>query len=172
MDDGRVFFTSQDGLLPADTNGQNDVYLWNRGELRLISSGSSPEGARFYSASADGEDLFFLTADALVPQDSDDLVDLYDARVNGGFASQFATRPPSCGGEECRGVGTQPPNIRGALTPSFEGPGNPRCPKGKRLVKARNGKTRCVKKKHAKRHHRKQHHHRKKRASNDRRASR
>jgi hypothetical protein len=171
-EDGRVFFTSKDALLPADTNGQDDVYAWTEGELNLISTGTSPRGSNFNNASLDGSSVLFYTSDALVPQDGDDLVDLYDARVNGGLASQFAVPHPGCSGEECRGAVTPPPASQSPLTPSFSGPGNAkprRCPKGKRKVTLRNGKTRCVKRKGHKRHHK---HAQQTRPNNDQRAGR
>jgi hypothetical protein len=165
--DGRAFFTTRDDLLPADTNGKNDAYAWREGELELLSTGTSNRDSLFYNASLDGSDWFVLTGEALVPQDGDDLADLYTAHVNGGFASQFATPAPGCTGEECRSAGTEPPAGQ-PTTQGFTGPGNKtrpkarRCPKGKRRVKARNGKPRCVKRRSAKRN----------RANSNRRASR
>jgi hypothetical protein len=168
-DGHRVFFTSPDPLLARDTNGRLDAYEWEAegagsceqagGCLSLLSSGTGNDDSFFHAASADGSDAFFRTRDQLVPQDGDTLADLYTAHVGGGFLSQQELPPPSCAGEECRGAGSQPPTGQGPLTSSFAGPGNAkpeakaRCPKGKRQVKARNGKSRCVKQ--HKRHNRK-----------------
>ena len=121
---GDIFFTSQEALVPADTNGMDDVYFWNDGELNLLSSGTSSRDSTFSSASPDGNNVFILTADPLVPQDGDDLMDLYDVKVNGGFASQFATPPPGCTGEECRGAGSQNPPGPAPLSSSLQGAGN------------------------------------------------
>jgi hypothetical protein len=162
-DGRRVFFTSPDSLLPADTNGRFDAYMWEAdgagscqqagGCTSLLSSGTGNGDSYFHGASADGDDAFFRTRDQLVPQDGDTIADLYTAHVGGGFLSQQALAPPSCAGEECRGEGTRPPSGSSPLTSVFSGPGNAarkpatRCPKGKRKVKARGGRTRCVKRK-------------------------
>jgi hypothetical protein len=166
-DDGsRAIFSSPDPLLPADTNDRTDAYLWDEGSLMLLSTGTDSDNSYAHGLSASGDDAFFRTRQALVPQDDDTLVDIYTARVNGGLASQFAGPPPVCSGEECRGAGSAPPAAQGALTSSFSGPGNlprrPRCPKGKHKVKTHSGKTRCVKRKAGKG----------KRSSHNRRASR
>ncbi len=107
-DGGRLFFNSYDALLPRDTNGQMDVYEWeapgeggcheggadyfarNGGCLYLISSGESPDESEFWEASEDGRDVFFTTESSLVAPDPGS-VDLYDARVEGGFGPQGAT---------------------------------------------------------------------------------
>jgi hypothetical protein len=158
--DGKyVFFNTVDALLPRDTNGLIDPYVWSEGEVSLLSTGTSPNPSRFTSASADGTDAFFVTTDPLVPQDIDSNADLYAASVGGGLPAQFATPPPDCAGEECRGAGSQPPAVGGPLTSSFSGAGNARqptgrrCGKGKRRVKAGN-KTRCVKKRNRANRHR------------------
>jgi hypothetical protein len=49
------------------------------GCLYLISSGTSSEQSYFGDASANGNDVFFFTRQALAPTDDDDLVDVYDA---------------------------------------------------------------------------------------------
>ncbi len=49
-----------------------------------------------------GANVFFTTRDRLVPKDRDDLVDLYDARENGGFANE--TEGSSGGGLSGRSV--------------------------------------------------------------------
>src|SRR4029077_2034665 len=155
-DGGRMFFDSPDRLVAADHNDVNDVYEWEAdgegscastaqdgGCLYLISGGAADGGAaRLGGADEDGENVFFLTAQPLVGQDRDELVDVYDARVGGGFAEP--SPPPPCEGEAgCRAAAPPPPALP---TAGSEGtlPGNPKrasCPKGK--VK-RNGK--CVKK--------------------------
>lgn len=74
-------------------------------------------------ASASGDDVFFITRQALVAQDGDDALDVYDARVNGGFQ---APPVPPCGGEACRPPVTPAPAIYQAPpSATFVGPGNP-----------------------------------------------
>jgi hypothetical protein len=100
-DDGRVFFTSVDRLVPEDTNDTADVYQYRGGELTLISTGTDPGGAVFAGASADGTDVFLITAERLVPQDTDNgVADIYTARIDGGFA--VPETEPSCG-TDCQG---------------------------------------------------------------------
>jgi hypothetical protein len=172
-DGKQIFFTSQDQLVPGDTNGTvSDVYEWNNGTLNLISSGTSDKGNLLVGTTPSGDDVFFVTAERLVGWDTDDTRTIYDARVGGGFPE-----PPLTGsiyeGKSCRGAGTGPPTNTGAGTAAFQGPGNSaeqtkKCPRGTRKVKVK-GKQVC--KKTRKRHKKKASHH-KRAASNHRRASR
>jgi hypothetical protein len=166
-DGRRVVFQSEEALVPADTDGVQDVYEWEEedvgschtdgGCVYLITSGRSVHPNYLYGVSANGDDVFFTTADLLDPaRDPDETRSIYDARVNGGFP------PPRSPAGECLGEACQPsavaPNDATPASSSFEGPGNVkeakagRCPQGKRVVHAR-GKTRCVArhKKHHKR---------------------
>jgi hypothetical protein len=103
-DDGRrVVFSSQNPLLPRDTNGKYDAYMWEDGELFLLSSGTDPDNSYAFGASADGDDVLFRTREQLVPQDGDTLVDLYTAHVGGGFLSQQDEAPAGCQGDACQG---------------------------------------------------------------------
>jgi hypothetical protein len=116
-DGNRVFFTSPDQLVARDHNGVDDAYEWeapdatnpddtchstsqNGGCLYLLSSGG-PNPGYFGDASENGNDVYIFTAEPLVRQDQDELVDVYDARVGGGIASQNAEPPPPCQGESC-----------------------------------------------------------------------
>jgi hypothetical protein len=173
-DSGRLFFNAADALVPQDTNGVMDVYEYEspQGEgmpasddcstsaptyspssggcVSLISSGTSAEESAFLDASESGDDIFFLTAAKLAPTDTDNALDIYDARVGGSSAAP--AKPVECSGDACQQPAV-PPNdaTPGSLT--FNGAGNVlECPKGK--VK-KNGK--CVKKRAAKKkkHHKK-----------------
>ena len=122
-DDGsRVFFDSSDDLSPHDTNGQQDVYEYENGQDYLISSGTSDDSSAFLDASASGNDVFFMTREALVPQDTDGLYDVYDARVNGGFPVSVTV---PCAGENCKPAVTPAPAPPTVASVSFVGPGNP-----------------------------------------------
>lgn len=155
-DGRRAFFESADAIGLADTNGEPDVYQWEAqgagscaragGCVSLLSGGKASGGASFVDASADGADAFFLTDGSLVAGDSGS-VDLYDARIGGGFPSPQI--PISCFGDACQPLPSTPTDP--TLTTLLTGPGNPsvrypsstkRCKKGQ--VKRR-GK--CVKKK-------------------------
>jgi hypothetical protein len=180
LDNGRVYFNSVDPLLPADSNGQWDVYQYQPvglgscetdtngaaaarsggGCVSLVSSGVSNGNAGFLDATPDGSDVFFLTRGRLSVLDVDNEVDVYDARVNGIPA---VLRPiQECAGEACQAAAS-PPNDPTPASESFRGAETPRnCRKGQRKVK-RNGRTVCVTKKKK---------HKKKRSGKNRRAQR
>jgi hypothetical protein len=170
--DGRyVFFETAGALLPQrDTNGRVDAYAYDTQTetLSLLSSGTSDVNSYFLDASGDGKDAFIVTREALVGWDPDNNYDLYDVRVDGGFPEPPPTTAP-CGGENCRVPGVNPPGAIPPATAGLSGPGDPTrpkpCPKGKRRVKARGGKSRCVKPRKSHRKHNRT-------AKNDRRASR
>ncbi len=133
-DGSRVFFDTEDALVVQDSDKRPDVYEWEAAGvgscpagnscLGLISSGRSGEGASFVDASADGSDAFFLTDGSLVPADPGS-VDLYDARVGGGFPS--APTPIPCIGDACQPLPPAPEDpTPGTLVPN---PGNPVQPK-------------------------------------------
>ncbi len=139
-DDGsRVYFNGFDALVLADTNGKADAYQWealgsggceaesptyapaSEGCLSLLSSGQSPFDSEFLDAGSDGHDVFFTTAEGLLPEDYG-LVDVYDARIDGGFPSPSGPTP-SCEGEACQGpLGA--PNDPTPASSAFEGAGN------------------------------------------------
>ena len=104
-DDGRrVFFNTGQALVSADANGKVDAYEYDvsSGQVHLISSGVSPSDSYFLDASANGDDVFFVTRERLVGWDVDDNYDVYDARVGGGLPEP-ALAPVGCAGEACQG---------------------------------------------------------------------
>jgi sugar lactone lactonase YvrE len=171
-DGKRVFFETAEKLVTSDTNGLKDVYEWEaagagscpsdakKGRcLYLLSTGTSSEPAYFADASKSGDDAFIFTDQRLVSQDQDQIVDIYDARIGGGLASQ--KRPPETepcsSADACKAAGAAPPpTTQSPGSSTFSGPGNPApCQKGK--VRKR---SRCVKKSRAqqrKKHHKKRH---------------
>ena len=113
------------------------------GCLYLLSTGVGKEPALIGATSQSGNDVFFFTRARLVGQDRDGLLDVYDARVNGGLASQNEPQSDVCKSEtSCLPPPSPLPVVQ--MPPKFRGPPNPslRCPKGKHKVKGR-----CVKKK-------------------------
>jgi hypothetical protein len=143
-DDGqKIVFTTTEALSPADGNAETDAYLWTPSRVSLISTGAVGGGSSLAVINGSGQDIFFNTSGALTPADGDDLGDVYDARVGGGFS--FALKPV-CSGEKCQPDPIPPsPNPPSpANIPNGEGnvkPSRP-CPKGK----VRNKKGKCVKK--------------------------
>lgn len=103
-DDGQtILFQSNDPLVPNDSNGQPDVYLWESGTLHLLGSGSSSSPGIIGGMSDDGQDAFFMTRESLVPADQDNgIYDIYDARVGGGLADQQMIPASPCDGDECK----------------------------------------------------------------------
>jgi hypothetical protein len=132
-DGSRVFFDSNDALVPQDTNGRQDVYEWEQegagscppghtgGCVSLISGGTSNEDSAFVDASSDGSSVFFIIRQQLVPGDTDQLVDLYDARVGGGFPQPAS---PVCTGTGCQGLPSAPPVFATPPSGTASGVGN------------------------------------------------
>jgi hypothetical protein len=127
-DGSRVFFDSHDALVPQDTNGREDVYEYEGGHIYLLSDGGSAGGASFVDASANGDDVFFITRAQLVGQDTDQLVDLYDARaphVPGEVVGSPVLPPPAtCEGETCRPPALSAPAFASPSTATLAGLGN------------------------------------------------
>jgi hypothetical protein len=149
-DDGsKVVFDTAEALSPVDGNDEFDYYLWSAGHVSLISTASVGQGIDYYQRAyvdGSGKNIFFETAQPLAPEDGDTAIDVYDARIGGGFSHKEA---PVCSGEAC-----QPAAVGSPATPApasdRPGAGNvtsKRCAKGKVL---RNG--RCVKKQVRKKH--------------------
>jgi hypothetical protein len=97
-DGARVFFDSADPLLPETQHsaGVTNVYQWESGHRSLISDG----GGVLNGTTANGDDVFFTSRAHLVPAAGEDLADIYDARVGGGFPQP--PTPTPCTGEGCR----------------------------------------------------------------------
>ncbi|HEV7564061.1 MAG TPA: hypothetical protein VGO24_11240 [Solirubrobacterales bacterium] len=157
-DRGQVFFHTATPLVARDVNGKQDVYAFDHGDVQLISPGTDNFKAYFAGISADGGDAFFFTGQPIVAQDRDGgATDVYDARVDGGIASQSAAPVGECSGDNCRGPVSAAPSPVAAGSESTTGPGNPsarahrHC--GKRGGKRPKAKARCAKsqKKHGNR---------------------
>jgi hypothetical protein len=130
----RLFFDSKDALVPHDSNGRQDVYEWeqdNVGSCRQeggciypISDVAGNYESFFLDASPSGNDVFFATEDQLVPSDTDFHIDIYDARVDGGFPVSPAS--PGCdSSNSCEGPVSQQPSVFGVpASATFSGVGN------------------------------------------------
>jgi hypothetical protein len=125
-DGSYVFFESPDALTPqalnfaqigAGNRGEpvyaENVYEYHEGNVYLISDGQdislakSESTSRFEGTDLSGRDVFLATSDQLVPQDTDSNVDIYDARVDGGFPSPPS--PEECTADACQGeLGSAP----------------------------------------------------------------
>jgi hypothetical protein len=152
-DSGRLFFDSSDALVPADVNGQEDVYEYEPagvgscqgpgygqsasvvfsesmgGCVALVSSGTSSEESAFLDASESGGDVFFLTLSRLAAQDYDTSLDVYDAHqctAAAPCAGPAALAPPPCTtGDACKPAPSPQPALFGApSSETFSGAGN------------------------------------------------
>jgi hypothetical protein len=168
-DGNRVFFDSVQPLVPQDTNGANDVYEWERdgtngcakseGCVRMLSGGTSNEGSFLDDTSANGDDVFIGTREALVTEDENENIDIYDVRAN------VAPPPaaPQCTGTGCQGLPFAPPVFSTPSSVTYNGVGNFAAPrkatskakKPKAKPKKKVKKKRKVKKKASKRKARK-----------------
>jgi hypothetical protein len=120
--DGTLFFNSPERLVPADTDGTVDVYEWRDGRVNLVSSGSGASRSFFYDATPDGSSVFFTTRDPLVGSDDDSLIDLYVARVGGGFPEPTPAAP--CQEDDCQGEQAGPPALAGPGSQAVSGRGD------------------------------------------------
>ena len=119
-DGGSAVFTTDESLAPSDTNSTVDTYLWHDGRVSLISSGKPSADGGFAgdgeafgttflviaSISPSGRDVYFTTTDQLLPSDGDQIFDVYDARVDGGFFTPILT---PCSGDGCQSPPSPPP---------------------------------------------------------------
>ncbi len=140
-DGSRLFYTAYTDLVPGDRNGAPDVYEWeapgsggctvvkaaysaiNGGCVYLISDGKAPDGSQLVDSSASGKDVFFTTEASLVPQDPG-LVDIYDARAGGGFASPTVPNRCDPAGGGCQTPPPEPETFGAPASGNFSGSGN------------------------------------------------
>jgi NHL repeat len=130
-DQGRLFFTSVEALVPQDKNGKEDVYEYEPlglggcttvaetfhpdrgGCVSLISSGTSTHESALLDASESGDDVFFLTAAPLVEQDKDTSFDVYDAAICGREGTRACVEPPAATKPVCEELKTCRPVVEG-----------------------------------------------------------
>jgi hypothetical protein len=122
-DDGsRLFFSSPDALVPGVDGGSVKLFEYEDGTIQPMSGAEAGREAVFLDASASGNDVFFATRERLAPTDTDELIDVYDARVDGGLPT--LSQPSSCEGGGCQEPLTPPPLLSSPLSASFAGAGN------------------------------------------------
>jgi hypothetical protein len=155
-DQGEMFFDTPSRLVAADVNGEFDVYVYKDGKVRLISPGDAPFPAHYGDISANGRDVFFTTAQGLVGRDSDDSIDIYDARIGGGLPIQSPPPPKVCLRDDCKATPNAGPELPFGGSEAINGSANvkprkahERCGKGRHLRKVK-GKNRCAKSHHKK----------------------
>jgi hypothetical protein len=164
----RVFFNSPDQLTldapppsppkakPGTIRGSGpfefNAYEYENGHVNLIAP-----AATISTVTPSGNDVFFYSYAQLVPQDRDGTVDIYDARVGGGFPALAA---PVCSGTSCQGAPAPAPIFAVPPSATFNGVGNfPLPPATKQVPKSKpkakpkackrgfvKKKTKCVRK--------------------------
>lgn len=150
-DGSRVFFDSSQPLVPQDTNGAQDVYEWEReqtpgcpvatslsgGCVFLLSGGASSDKSFFIDADTTGDNVFFTHRGQLGQAGTtDEKMNVYDARVGGGFPQTSL----ACTGTGCQGVPPGPPSFATPASATFSGTGNfppPTPPKPKTAAQIR-----------------------------------
>jgi len=130
FDDGALFFDSSDALVPHASDGRQNVYEYENGHVYAISNVAGGFEAFFMDASGAGPDgeeptnVFFGSADQLLPQDRSNNVVVWDARIDGGFPVTVV--PPPCdNGDSCKPPPAPQPAAFGApASATFSGSGN------------------------------------------------
>ncbi len=136
-DDGaRLFFQSNDALLPQAQSGQANVFEYENGEVHLLTPGGGA-AAILAGASASGDDVFIASFEELSSQGQGPVFGIYDARVGANVPPH--STPTECQGEGCRGAATTPPQLATPGTAKFEAPGTVTAPASKTstITKAR-----------------------------------
>jgi hypothetical protein len=161
-DGSRIVFTSAEPLSENAINHSDNAYEWHKepgwseGRVSLVSTGSATEAVEDVVISPAGNDVFFVTSQGLVPQDTDGAPDIYDARLGAGFPPAPA-KEEECSGDACRGPLTNPApllvpgSVSQAAGGNFPAPAPPPAVKPKaKPAKCKKGyvkkKGRCVKK--------------------------
>ncbi len=87
QDGTRVFFETYESLETPDTDANVDVYERHSGTTDNLSGGTGAGNgafdARLRAVSADGQRVFFRTAESLLAADTDSFADVYSANVPG-----------------------------------------------------------------------------------------
>jgi Tol biopolymer transport system component len=111
----RIAFTTDEKLLPSDSDASVDLYVWANDQLEHASLGAGTAGngaadvvrlvgGRDDRMTADGRGVIFATSEKLVPEDVDTALDLYERRdgttrvvSRGELDSSAPVEPPETG---------------------------------------------------------------------------
>ncbi len=147
-----IIFTTVERLAANDHSSGPQLYLWHcaspcpkpeeEGEVHMISDGRSSVEPNLHNEasgqdsttamSASGADIFFSTGTSLVGQDTDELLDYYDARVGGGYPAPVAQA--ACAGEACQPPPTPAGSFGSAASSLLSAGGNLGPPSGASLA--------------------------------------
>jgi hypothetical protein len=157
----RIVFTTSGSLSPNAINGLENVYEWQEGQdggegsVSLISSGDSSAPVEDVVISPGGRDIFFITVQKLLPEDTDEAFDVYDARIDGGFPEPFTGRE-ECSSDACQGPLTNPAPLlvpgsvaqapgENLVPPAVKSTVKPKVAKSKKKPKRRKGISKAKK---------------------------
>jgi hypothetical protein len=94
-DGSRVWFETNESLVPGDTDANQDVYQRSSGTTTLMSTGPSGGSgsfdANFLGASSDGSRVWIGTLEPLAPTDTDTSFDIYER--SSGTTTQLSLGP-------------------------------------------------------------------------------
>jgi hypothetical protein len=143
-DDGStVLFSAARALSPRAVNdlqpqqpGPVDVYESHEGRVSLISTGHSLTSDEQPAITHSGRDVFFTSTEDILPQKSDGLKGLWDARIEGGFPAALVEEG-GCNGDACQGPPSVPNLLGAGASATFSGLGNPAPPASTPAVKPR-----------------------------------
>ena len=120
-DASRVVFTTDEGVLAEDKDGEDDIYLRDvdggTSSLITIAPSYCPLkkgncGATFVGSSDDGAHVFFRTVERFTLEDGDNEADVYE-RFLGEDPSEEVTRLVSTGNDPNLELGPAPPTLTG-----------------------------------------------------------
>jgi hypothetical protein len=94
-DGERVFFVSPEGLVEADENGANDIYMWQGANPTLVTSGSCC-GSSFNATTSGGDSVVFTTTEPLNAADTDASADVYKQVIGGGAPALVSRGEEAC----------------------------------------------------------------------------
>jgi hypothetical protein len=145
-DGSYVFFQSPAALTPkalddvqiAESGGNpvyaQNIYEYHQGQVYLISDGkdasatTTQSSVELLGSDASGANVFFTTADRLVPQDTDTQRDFYDARIctaTDPCVPAPAEEAPACEeAQACHGLPASSPPASSPGSFTFSGAGN------------------------------------------------
>jgi hypothetical protein len=159
-DDGtRLFFSSPDPLTAGATSAYSKVFEHEQrgagscetpgGCTFLLSSGDASAEDVFVDASSNGGDVFIATLAHLIAGDDDNLVDVYDVRVDGGFVASTGPEPCTSACQVSGSISAPPQLMSGSIGSSGNlSPPLASTAKGHSLAKRVSCRTRALRIRH------------------------
>lgn len=125
-----IFFDSPDPLVAGASEPNTarffeptNLYEWGAGTVSLIAN-AADGGAVFDGTTPSGDDVFFTSRNALVPEAVAGPEHIYDARANGGFPVEAPSMDP-CAEEPCRPFTAVTPLVPPLASADLGGSGAP-----------------------------------------------